>query len=67
MTILVVSSAFCETNIPCPHCGWTTYSDGKTRPECGNPECLEFLSDEEIYTFLITREDSTARDAGTLA
>jgi len=56
MVIFEVESDWRETGIPCPVCGWMTYSDGKSRPQCGNEEegCLDLLADEYIWTWLIT-------------
>jgi hypothetical protein len=54
MTIIEIESDWRETGIICPHCGWMTYSNGKDRPQCGNDNCLKYLTDEYIWTWLIT-------------
>ena len=52
--ILEIESEWRETGIPCPACGAMTYSDGKHRPQCGDPACLATLEDDVIWTWLIT-------------
>ena len=56
MTIVEIESDFRETGIFCPFCEgeWMTYSDGITRPQCGNKDCLSSLPDEYIWQWLIT-------------
>jgi hypothetical protein len=38
-----------------------TYSDGESRPQCANPECLKTLTDQQIYTWLITLRPEVAK------
>jgi hypothetical protein len=57
--ILEIESDWRETGIICPYCEgeWMTYSNGKSRPQCGNDDCLRHLTDEYIFTWLITRPE----------
>jgi hypothetical protein len=56
MPIIEIESAWRETGIVCPFCEgeWMTYSNGETRPQCGNDNCLRTMPDEYIYEWLIT-------------
>lgn len=74
MSIVEVESAWRETGIKCPFCEgeWMTYTDGQSRPQCSNPECLSLLPDSFIWEWLITlpefRPTLRARDgAGVCA
>jgi hypothetical protein len=51
-----IESDWLETGIPCPTCGyeWMTFSNGQCRPQCSNPACLSRLSDDSIWSWLIT-------------
>lgn len=56
MPIVEIESAWRETGIVCPFCEgeWMTYSNGETRPQCGNDNCLRVMPDEYIFEWLIT-------------
>ncbi len=56
MPIIEIESAWRKTGIVCPFCEgeWMTYSDGRSRPQCSNPECLSTLPDTFIWEWLIT-------------
>lgn len=66
MAITVIDSAWCETGIVCPFCNdnWMTYSDGKSRPQCANPQCLKAVPDDTIWQWLITLSSNRFENSG---
>jgi hypothetical protein len=55
MPIFEIASTWIDTGIPCPKCGYPTYTNGKQQPQCA--ECLEDLPNEFIWEWLITRPE----------
>lgn len=52
-----IVSTWSETGILCTHCGHMTYSNGFFRPTCSNEECLETVSNQEIWHHLVALSD----------
>ncbi len=55
MTVIEIESDWQQTGIPCPLCGWMTFSDGQSRPQCSL--CLKLLTNEVIWSWLIATHE----------